>query len=303
MRRGGAAAALAAWLVILAVAPAFAGWDRPLVVSAGSVPLDAVAARTPMPAGTALPGAPAREPDAAGIGLPRVPLHARHWLPAVGGMRAAAFRLGWVMGATTADRGVAWLRSALPPRRSPGDTEPLPDGLPVMSSGTPVADLIRDAGSAAYDPAAHLPAPAPVGITIPSLGVQGAAVVPVGLTGQGALMVPEPEVVGWYRYGPSPGSAGTSVLAGHVNFNRVPGVFRRLAEVQPGAEVHIVYDDGSERRFLVSEVQLFDKDALPGDRVWATAGDAQLALFTCGGRYDRSQRRYDQNIVVFARPA
>jgi sortase (surface protein transpeptidase) len=196
---------------------------------------------------------------------------------------------------------VAWLQTALPPRATDrSSTEP--EGLPLTSPGLSLADLIQDLGSAEYDQTEHAPVPRPVTLSIPSLGVEGASVIPVGLTGQGDLAVPRPEEVGWYEYSPTPGEAGTSVLAAHLNYRKVPGVFMRLAEVEPGAEVTVDFEDGSQRKFVVNEVQIYDKTALPVDRVWTRRGDPTLALFTCGGRYDRSHHRYEQNVVVFAHP-
>jgi hypothetical protein len=46
---------------------------------------------------------------------------------------------------------------------------------------------------------------------------------------------------------------------------------------------------------------MYDKDSLP-DKLWRKSGPETLALITCGGDYNRSTRRYEQNIVIYAVP-
>src|SRR5436190_17454684 len=49
--------------------------------------------------------------------------------------------------------------------------------------------------------------------------------------GTGELAVPaDAGVVAWYEYGPAPGDVGSAVLAGHVDWHGVPGIFFRLRE-------------------------------------------------------------------------
>ena len=44
------------------------------------------------------------------------------------------------------------------------------------------------------------------------------------------------------------------------------------------------------------------KTELPPD-LFARTGPSKLVLITCGGEFDRSVRRYKQNVVVVATPA
>lgn len=167
---------------------------------------------------------------------------------------------------------------------------------------SPLASAIRD-----LPPATGLPTPEtgpqPVRLSIGSLKVESAPIIPVTVTDDtGELDVPDPKVVGWYQYSPRPGAPGASVLASHVNFDGVPGVFRYLNDVEPGAEVVVEFDDGSEKRFEITEVSMYDKDELPAERVWAREGDPTLVLFTCGGRFNESLRSFEDNVVAYARP-
>ena len=163
--------------------------------------------------------------------------------------------------------------------------------------------MITDVGDATYEPEAHAAASSPpVRLTIDDIGVDEAPVAGVGVLPDGRFEVPDARVVGWYRFGPGPLDAGTSVLAAHLNYDGVNGVFRRLADVDVGAEVVVALADGDAARYRVTEVRLIDKNLLPPDEIWKRQGPRRLVLITCGGRYDASRRSYDDNVVVFADP-
>ena len=162
----------------------------------------------------------------------------------------------------------------------------------------------------------------PVGLTIEALGVVGAPVIEVGVEPAGAaeggldptrtmeggleptreMEVPPADRVGWYRYGPTPGAAGSAILAAHIAYDGENGVFVDLATIEEGAEVEVIHDDGSTDRFIVESNQRFDKEALPEDLVFARDGPSRLVLITCGGRFDSETRSYEDNVVVVARP-
>jgi sortase (surface protein transpeptidase) len=143
---------------------------------------------------------------------------------------------------------------------------------------------------------------APVGIRIPTLGVE-APVVPVDVGPDRFLTVPDdPAVVGWWREGASPGSgAGSVVLDGHVDTHvNGPGAFFRLAELEAGDDVVLETTNGTPTYRVVSEV-LYPKEQLPLD-VFDPSGDPRLVLISCGGPFDRTLRRYTDNVVVSAVP-
>ena len=64
--------------------------------------------------------------------------------------------------------------------------------------------------------------------------------------------------------------AGISVLAAHLNFDGVNGVFRRLADVAVGGEVIVTLSDGQAVAYRVTEVRLIDKNLLPPEEIWST---------------------------------
>lgn len=109
--------------------------------------------------------------------------------------------------------------------------------------------------------------------------------------------------VAWYEYGPSPGEAGSAVLAAHVDLeSRGPGVFYGLADLELGAVVLVGFDDGTTRRFQVEARTTYLKDELPLDAIFSRSGPAVLTLITCGGGFNQSASSYDSNVVAYAVP-
>jgi LPXTG-site transpeptidase (sortase) family protein len=129
-----------------------------------------------------------------------------------------------------------------------------------------------------------------------------APIVPVGFEADGQLEIPGETEVGWYRFGSSPGSAGSTVLAAHVSWNDTIGPFFRLAELEPGAVIKLELTDGTSRQYQVVERAQYGKTELPAERIWTRAGDETLVLITCGGDFNRRIDRYTDNIVIYAVP-
>jgi Sortase domain len=140
----------------------------------------------------------------------------------------------------------------------------------------------------------------PATITIPAIGVQ-APIVAVGLQADGAMQLPEPDQVGWYKLGPRPGEGGPAVLIGHVSYRR-PAVFYHLRKLRPGDEILIDQRGGTTTRFLVGRLEQHPKTALPTNRIWTGATRPLLRLITCGGSLDRNTRHYRDNLIVYASP-
>lgn len=196
------------------------------------------------------------------------------------------------------------------PYRSAPTTIEVPPPTPTVAPTTsapagaalsPLAALIQPAGSTLYRPPVASTAPRPVRLSVAGVGVRDAPVIEVGVDDKGELAVPGVREVGWYRFAARPGDAGSSVLAAHIAFDGVDGVFRRLADVRDGATVSVAFEDGAVREFAVSAVQRIDKDELPPS-LFSTTGPSQLVLITCGGAFDNVRRSYEDNIVVIARP-
>jgi sortase (surface protein transpeptidase) len=139
----------------------------------------------------------------------------------------------------------------------------------------------------------------PVRIAVPAIGVR-ATLVRLGLTASGALAVPTTAAAaGWYRGSPVPGRIGPSVIAGHVHWSGVPGVFARLTELHRGDRIMVTRSDGSVVTFTVDSVATYAKSRFPTALVYGPLAVAGLRLITCGG-YDASARSYEANVIVFA---
>jgi sortase (surface protein transpeptidase) len=156
---------------------------------------------------------------------------------------------------------------------------------------------------AAIDVLTPRPVTAPVQLSIPALGVDG-PVLPAGVNAEYELDIPpDAGTLVWYRHGPSPGEPGSAVIAGHLNWQGVTGLFADLASTPVGATVTVTYDDGSQRAFTVTTVELVPKPEVSVNGVFARDGERVLRLVTCGGEFDDSVNSYRSNVVVTAVPA
>lgn len=149
----------------------------------------------------------------------------------------------------------------------------------------------------------ELPEPGapPVRLRLPSLGID-APVLPVGYDA-GEMEIPSrADTVGWYRYGPAPGEAGSAVLAAHVAWRGQRGAFGDLRLAAPGALVDVEFADGAVRRFRVVALASYDKQELPVTEIFRRDGAPTLTLITCGGAFNPSLRSYEDNVVAYAVP-
>jgi hypothetical protein len=186
----------------------------------------------------------------------------------------------------------------------------------VPAPAAPVDPLLRRALPVGVDGeivrllAGGLPAPIPVRAGTPpvELALPGrevrAPVVAVSTGPAGALLVPEPpSTVGWWSPSALPGgTAGTTVLAGHVDSAAGGlGALAVLRDVAAGEEVVLHGADGRAVGYRVTARRQYAKADLPPE-VFAVGGPARLVLITCGGAFDRRARHYADNVVVFAEP-
>jgi LPXTG-site transpeptidase (sortase) family protein len=202
--------------------------------------------------------------------------------------------------------------STVPPRIDPstetanldadrdGGTEATPPDTTPDDGLSPLARKLGPRQSAV--PEIVAPRPRPIGLQMQSIDVARFPVRPVGLELDGQMEIPDETEIGWYQYGATAGQPGATVLAAHVSWNRTQGPFSRLGSVEPGELVEVALDDGSVRRYQVTERTVYGKSELPRERIWRTSGDETLVLITCGGDYNPEIRRYRENIVVYAVP-
>ncbi|OLZ59743.1 class F sortase [Amycolatopsis keratiniphila] len=142
----------------------------------------------------------------------------------------------------------------------------------------------------------------PARLEIPAIGVRAGAIVDLGLAGDGTLEVPNDAVTaGWFTGGPAPGEVGPAVLAGHVDYKKVPGVFVRLKELKAGDEALVHREDGITAVFTVYAVERHPKASFPTEKVYGDTTGPELRLITCGGDFDSSTGNYLDNVVAFAK--
>lgn len=147
-----------------------------------------------------------------------------------------------------------------------------------------------------------LPPSPPVRVQIPGIGVD-APVERVGQNRDGTVQVPPLEAAGragWYERGPAPGSRGSAVVLGHYDGRRGPAVFYALHRLRPGSTVGVARADGRTAVFRVDAVERVRKRDFPRDRVYGDVRYAGLRLVTCGGAFDRGDRSYRDNVIVYA---
>ncbi|MFG3491105.1 class F sortase [Streptomyces sp. NPDC047972] len=154
-------------------------------------------------------------------------------------------------------------------------------------------------------PAPRPPAPLarsrPTTVAVPAITIE-ASVMDLGLDARGRLATPpvdNPDVVGWYAKGVSPGERGTAVVVGHRDTRTGPAIFVSLDSLSPGNTVRVARADGKVAVFTIDRVATYSKADFPDKEVYGSTGRPELRLLTCGGAFERG-KGYDANIVVFA---
>lgn len=180
----------------------------------------------------------------------------------------------------------------------------------TAAKGPPSASASAGTGSATPSPPPTLPTPlvlaqsVPESISIPSIGVHS-SLLQLGLNADRSVQVPPLDEknshAGWYKYSPTPGQRGPSVILGHVDSAKYgPAVFYELGALQPGKIVEITLADHTVAVFTVDKVVSYPKSQFPTDTVYGAIDHPGLRLITCGGTFDPSARSYQSNIVAYA---
>lgn len=197
---------------------------------------------------------------------------------------------------------------------SPSGASPSPSASPAPSrSASPSPSPSSSPGRApASRPTATAPRRAPskapskaadFRVEIPSLDVV-LPVVPVGVARDGQMALPkDPDIGGWYRFGPGPTSeAGASVISAHVDSRDEVGPLAKLPKLDPGARI-VVTVGGDRVVYVVDRVDQYAKTALDVDALFSRSGPARLHLVSCGGEWNPRTRHYEDNVVAIARRA
>ena len=106
---------------------------------------------------------------------------------------------------------------------------------------------------------------------------------------------------GWYKYSPTPGQIGPTVILGHVDSAKYgPGIFFKLGALQPGATVEVTLTDRIIAVFTVDKVVAYPKSKFPSTAVYGNIDHPGLRVITCGGTFDPTAGSYESNIVAYA---
>jgi Sortase domain len=196
------------------------------------------------------------------------------------------------------------------PQPTPAQAGAIPAPSPADRSTGPAPGKARSSVSAATQgPPVRGPVLAqslPVSISIPAIGVTS-KLMEVGLNADGTIQVPplnDPPLTNeaaWYKYSPTPGQIGPSIIEGHVDSaSEGPSVFFRLGALKPGNLVNVTLADRQEAVFKVTAVRTYAKSQFPTSTVYGFTDYASLRLITCGGSFDEQSGHYTSNVVAFA---
>lgn len=141
----------------------------------------------------------------------------------------------------------------------------------------------------------------PTQMSIPAINLTS-SFVPVGQNSDGSMEVPGPEVVGYYKYAPTPGEIGPAIFVGHVDDALVgPAIFYNLNKLNPGDEISVTRQDGTVVTFIVEKAESYEQDNFPTQKVYGNLDYPGLRLITCDGQFNPLTRGYSHNLVVYAR--
>lgn len=89
----------------------------------------------------------------------------------------------------------------------------------------------------------------PKKIIIPSLDIDG-YIQNVGVDQNKEVAVPNNiHIAGWFVDTVLPGQKGLSIIDGHVDGRTTDGIFKNLSQIKPGAQIQIIFGNGSSKTF------------------------------------------------------
>jgi sortase (surface protein transpeptidase) len=103
----------------------------------------------------------------------------------------------------------------------------------------------------------------------------------VGIDQKGNMDVPSGKTnnVGWYQYGPVPGSTGTAVLDAHNT-----AAFKELNKVPVGEDIYIFTSEAKWLHFTVTQAETYSMQVLKPTTLFAATNSKQINLITCAGQ-------------------
>ena len=139
----------------------------------------------------------------------------------------------------------------------------------------------------------------PAYIRLPSIGAAG-FVQRVGVDQHHQLAVPTNiHLAAWYVNSVLPGNNGLSIIDGHIDGPKYPGIFEKLATLKVGDHYELDLANGAKQTYEVSQIQTLPLAAAVNALFSQSPGiTKQLNLITCGGTFNKALGMYDKRVVV-----
>ena len=128
-----------------------------------------------------------------------------------------------------------------------------------------------------------------------------APVLPFGVDEFGRMESPDrPEEVGWFELGPLPGTAGNSILTGHVDwYDGSLGVFGGLKNLVSGDQVEFTDPRGVIATYRVLWQRTYVAENAPINEILGqNLNLREMTMITCAGTFDAVQRNYSHRLIV-----
>ena len=144
-------------------------------------------------------------------------------------------------------------------------------------------------------------------ISIPSLGIDNARILPIGIKANGELDTPRNiHDAGWYTKSATPGSGSSALLMdGHNGGPTKGGIFEKLPDLKEGDEITLERGDGEKFTYEVKENKTLSLDDLNNGgmkRMSESASDVAegLNLISCTGNWVPAMGTYDKRVTIRA---
>ena len=144
-------------------------------------------------------------------------------------------------------------------------------------------------------------------ISIPSLGIDNARILPIGIKANGELDTPKNiHDAGWYTKSATPGSGSSALLMdGHNGGPTKGGIFEKLPDLKEGDEITLERGDGEKFTYEVKENKTLSLDDLNNGgmkRMSESASDVAegLNLISCTGNWVPAMGTYDKRVTIRA---
>ena len=134
-------------------------------------------------------------------------------------------------------------------------------------------------------------------LTIETLGIYNARIIPMGVGAYGELDTPNNIFdVGWYESSGMPGQGKTMLIDGHNGGPHVHGVFKNLPDLGNGDIITVERGDGLIYRYSVVEnyeIPIDESDSYMSTAMRSPeAGKESITLITCSGEWSQVQGTY-----------